>query len=498
MTSPSSGQAPPDPRRWRALALLAVVQFMLVLDTTVVNVALPSIQRSLHFSPSGLAWVVNGYTLMAGGFLILGGRVADLAGRRRLFMSGLALFAVASAVSGLAQDSAMLIAARFAQGLGEAIAAPAALSLAVLMFDDRKERATAVGIWGGLAGLGGTAGVILSGVITSYASWRWVFLINVPIAAVVLIIAPRMVKESQSARRQRIDVTGALLVTASLVLVVYGLLSAATHAWGAGIVVIPLVVGGALMAAFIVSQTVIKEPLVPLRFFRNRTRVVANFGTVLLTSSFITMFFVLTLYMQDIGHYSAIRTGLAYLPFGGALLLGILASVQVLPKIGVKGGLVVAFLFISGGLALLSMITVHVDYPAHILPGFLIMAFGNGVAFPALNNAALHEVGPADAGLASGVENTFLQLGGSLGLSVLVTLALRHATSRIGHGVSAAVATTDGYQLALRVTVGLGIAAALLIALALQRVTFVPPDQQALAIAEADALDTSDTPAPAR
>ena len=498
MTSPSPGQSTPDPRRWRALGLLAVVQFMLVLDTTVVNVALPSIQRALHFSPSDLAWVVNGYTLMAGGFLILGGRLADLAGRRRLFMSGLALFAVASAVSGLAQDSAMLVAARFAQGLGEAIAAPAALSLAVLMFDDRKERATAVGIWGGLAGLGGTAGVILSGVITSYASWRWVFLINVPIAAVVLIAAPRMVKESRAARRQRIDVTGALLVTASLVLVVYGLLAAATHPWGAGVVVIPLAAGGALMAAFIVSQAVIKDPLVPLRFFRNRTRVVANFGTVLLTSSFITMFFVLTLYMQDIGRYSPVKTGLAYLPFGFALLLGILTSIQVLPKIGVKGGLVVAFLFMSGGLALLSLITVHVDYPAHILPGFLIMAFGNGVAFPALNNAALYEVGPSDAGLASGVENTFLQLGGSLGLSVLVTLALRHATSRIGHGVSAAVATTEGYQLALRVAVGLGVAAALLIALALQRVTFVPPDQQALAIAEADALNTADTPTPAR
>jgi MFS family permease len=335
-------------------------------------------------------------------------------------------------------------------------------------------------------------------VITSYASWRWVFLINVPIAAVVLIAAPRMVKESRAARRQRIDVTGALLVTASLVLVVYGLLAAATHAWGAGVVVIPLAAGGALMAAFIVSQAVIKDPLVPLRFFRNRTRVVANFGTVLLTSSFITMFFVLTLYMQDIGHYSPVKTGLAYLPFGFALLLGILTSIRVLPKIGVKGGLVVAFLFMSGGLALLSLITVHVDYPAHILPGFLIMAFGNGVAFPALNNAALYEVGPADAGLASGVENTFLQLGGSLGLSVLVTLALRHATSRIGHGVSAAVATTEGYQLALRVAVGLGIAAALLIALALQRVTFVPPDQQALAIAEADALNTADTPEPAR
>jgi EmrB/QacA subfamily drug resistance transporter len=425
---------------------------------------------------------------MAGGFLILGGRVADMVGRRRLFLSGLALFAVASAVSGLAQDPAMLVTARFAQGLGEAIAGPAALSLAVLMFDDPKERATAVGLCGGLAGLGGTVGVILSGVITSYASWRWVFLINVPIAAVVILVVPRMVKESQSSGpRQRIDVIGALLITASLTLVVYGLLQASTHAWGAATVAVPLAVGGALLVAFVISQAIIPSPLVPLRFFRNRTRVIANLGTVLLTSSFISMFFILTLYMQDIAHYSPVKTGLAFLPFGGALLAGILVSTQVLPKIGVKLGLTVAFLFMAGGLALLTQIGVHADYPAHILPGFLVMAFGNGVAFPALNNAALHQVGPTDAGLASGVENTFLQLGGSLGLSVLVTLALRHATSRTGQGVPVAVATTDGYQLALWVTVALGVAASLLVAFGLERVAFVPPDRHALAIAEADA-----------
>jgi EmrB/QacA subfamily drug resistance transporter len=467
------------------LAVLAVVQFILVLDATVVNVALPSIQRALHFSPSGLAWVVNGYTLMAGGFLILGGRVADLVGRRRLFLFGLALFAVASTVSGLAQDSGMLVASRFAQGLGEAIASPAALSLAVLMFDDPKERAKAVGIWGGLAGLGGTLGVILSGVITSYASWRWIFLINVPIAAVVLVVAPRLVKESRASRRERVDVVGALLVTSSLVLIVYGLLQAASHSWGSDRVVVPLAVGGLLLVAFVASQAVIPSPLVPLRFFRNRTRVVANLATVLLTTSFISMLFVFTLYLQNIGHYSPIKTGLAYLPFGFALLVGIGLSTQLEAKVGVKPVLVVGFLFMSAGLALLSQIGVHPDYLARILPGFLVLAFGNGLAFPPLSNAALHEVGPTDAGLASGVQSTFLQLGGSLGLAVVVTLALRRAADRIGHAVSASVATTEGYKLALRITVFIGVAAALLVAVAMQRVILVPTDEEAAAEADA-------------
>jgi EmrB/QacA subfamily drug resistance transporter len=468
----------PDPRRWWALAVLAVVQFMLVLDATVVNVALPSIQRALHFSPSGLAWVVNGYTLMAGGFYIFGGRVADLVGRRRLFLIGLSLFAVASTVSGLAQNSAMLVVSRFGQGLGEAIAGPAALSLAVLMFDDPKERAKAVGIWGGLAGLGGSLGVVLSGVLVSYASWRWVFLINVPLAAVVLVLVPRIVKESRSSNRERVDVVGALLITSSLILITYGLLQAATHSWGSDRVVVPLAVGGSLLASFVVSQRIIPSPLVPLRFFRNRTRTVANVATMLLTTCFISTLYIFTLYMQNIGHYSAIRTGMAYLPFGVVLVVGVTLSTQLQPKVGVKPVLFAGFLFMSGGLALLSQIGTHVDYPGHLLPGFLVMAFGNGLAFPPLTNAALHGVGPTDAGLGSGVQNTFLQLGGSLGLAVVVTVALRRAASRVGHGVNAVSATVNGYQLAIRLTVFLGLAAALLVAVAMERVSVVEPDQQ--------------------
>jgi len=476
----------PDPRRWVALGFLALVQFMLVLDTTVVNVALPSIQRDLHFSPSGLPWVVNAYTLTAGGFLILGGRVADILGRRRLFLIGVALFAASSAVSGFAQDSAVLVAARFAQGLGEAIAGPAALSLAVLLFTDRKERAQAVGIWGGLAGLGGTTGVVLSGVITNYLSWRWVFLINVPIAAVVLLVVPRLVKDSRRSQGGRIDVIGALLITASLVLIVDGFLAASTHAWGSTTVLVPLLVGAAVLVAFVVSQLVITDPLVPLRFFRNRTRVTANVGTLFVSASFISMFFVVTLYMQDVGHWSALRAGLAYFPFGVALLIGVVVSTKLLPRIGVKGGLIIAFCFGASGLALLGQIGPRVDYPAHLLPGLLLMAFGNGVAFPALQNAALYQVDHTDAGLASGVENTFLQIGGGLGLAVIVSLGLRHSTAGIAHGASIAVANTDGYALALRIAAACLVAAALTVTVLFERVPYVAPDEVALTVTESE------------
>lgn len=482
---PGSAGAAPNPRRWRALSVLALVQFMLVLDTTVVNVALPSIQHSLGFSPSGLAWVVNGYTLMAGGFLILSGRAADLFGRRRLFMAGVAVFAIASAVSGLAQSPGMLVGARFAQGLGEAIAAPAALSLAVLLFTDPKERARAVGAWGGIAGLGGTLGVVIGGIITSELSWRWVFLVNLPIALAVLIMVPRLVPESRVSDHRRLDIPGAVLITASLTLIVDGLLSASTHAWGASGVLIPLVIGALLLAAFVVTQLRFREPLIPLSFFGDRTRISANLVTVVGVAAFIGMFFSLTLYMQDVLHYSALKTGLAYLPFGIALLAGVVTSIQVLPRVGVKNGLIFAYTVGPIGLFLLSRITVHSDYLGDLLPGMLLMAFGQGIAFPALTNAALHRVGPADAGLASGVQNTFLQLGGSLGLSVLVTFGLRHTTSRIAEGATRLVGATDGYALSLRIAAGVMLAGAFMVALLFERVTFVPPDEQALLAAEA-------------
>lgn len=488
----------PDPRRWKALALLGLVQFMFALDMTIVNPALPTIQRDLSFSTSGLAWVVNGYTLMAGGFLIVGGRAADLFGRRRMFVIGVSIFALASAISGLAQDSAMLVGARFGQGLGEALAAPAALSLVVLLFTDSRERAKAIGAWGGIAGTGATLGVVISGLIVQEISWRWIFLVNLPVAAIVVFIVPRMVRESRMSGERRIDVVGAVLVTGGLTLVVDGLLNASTHSWGNGNTLIPLLIGVALLIAFTVWQAASRNPLVPRRFFKNRTRVTANFAMLFSSAGFFTVFFSLTLYMQDVLHYSALKTGLAWGPFGLVLFVGIGAAVKILPKVGVKVGLTFSYLLSAVGLFLLGGITTHASYPSALLPGMLVMAFGQAFSFVGLQISGLHRLGPADAGLGSAVQTTSQQLGGGLGLAVLVTIALRHATAQAGHGVAAAAAATDGYALALRIAAAVMVAGAVLVAAAFEKVGFIAPDEPALDAAKASAGQDEEAAGPRR
>lgn len=492
-SSPSSpaaaagAAAPPDPRRWKALALLALVQFMFALDMTIVNPALPTIQRDLHFSTSGLTWVVNGYTLMAGGFLIVGGRAADLLGRRRMFVIGAIIFTLASAVSGLAQDPAMLVGARFGQGLGEALAAPAALSLVVLLFTDPGERGKAIGAWGGISGTGATLGVVISGVIVQWISWRWIFLVNLPVAAIVLFSVPRLVTESRLSGERRIDFLGAVLVTGGLTLVVDGLLNASTRSWDSSDTLIPLVIGIALLIAFTAWQVASRTPLVPRRFFTNRTRVTANFATLFSTAGFFTMFFSLTLYMQDVLHYSALKTGLAWGPFGLMLFAGIGTAAKILPKFGVKAGLPVSYLLSATGLFLLGGITTHASYPSALLPGMLVVAFGQAFSFVGLQISGLHRLGPADAGLGSAVQNTSQQLGGSLGLAVLVTIALRYALAQSGHGVATLVAAADGYALALRLAAAAMVAGAILVAVLFEKVGSMAPDQQPLDAANSSA-----------
>jgi EmrB/QacA subfamily drug resistance transporter len=483
----SSASSALDPRRWTALILLALVQFMFALDSTIVNPALPTIQKDLGFSTSGLAWVVNGYVLVAGGFLILGGRVADIVGRRRMFVIGTIVFAAASAVSGLAQNPAMLVTARFGQGLGEALAAPAALSLVVLLFHDSTERAKAIGLWGAITALGATIGVVLSGIIVSEINWRWIFLVNLPVALIVVFIVPRMVAESRMTGERKVDYLGAVLVTAGLTLLVDGLLQASDHGWGSSNVLIPLITGAALLVGFVASQLVVRVPLVPLRFFRNRTRVTANLATIFGGAGFLVMFFTVTLYMQDVLHYSALKAGLAWGPFGLALFVGFAVMAQILPKVGVKPALIAAFLISAGGLYLLSGINSHSHYANHLLPGMLVMAFGQAISFIGLQNSALHNLGPADAGLGSALQNTSLQIGGSLGLSVLVTIALRHTSTQLSHGISLTVAATDGYIWALRFAAGASIVGAVVVAVLLEHVAFIPPEQAALEVAEAGA-----------
>jgi EmrB/QacA subfamily drug resistance transporter len=478
-------EAAADPRRWKALAVLALIQFMLILDVTVVNVALPHIQEDLGFSKAGLAWVVNGYVLMAGGLLLLGGRLADIVGRRRVFMWGVALFAVASAACGAAVNPAMLVTARFVQGAGEAFAAPASLGLIALLFTDPRERMKALGIWGGIAGLGGTTGTVISGVLVNFASWRWIFFVNLPVALFALLVVPRLVSESRMERdHDRPDYWGAITGTGGLIAVVDGLLQAATHPWGSRQVLLPLIGGLVLIGLMVVIEARSTAPLIPLRFFANRTRVVTNFVTLFFSSAFFSYFFLLTLFLQQILGYSPLKGGLAYLPFGITIGMGIGIGTALMPRLGVKPIFAVGFFGDAVGMYLTSGISVHTTYVSDVLPGMMVLGFFSGMSFPAIGNASLHEVTGQDSSLASGVQSAMQQIGGALGLSCLVTLALRHATSQILHGVAPAVAQTDGYVLAFRVATVLLVIGGVLVVLLLEHVLAQPRNPQAEIIAQ--------------
>ncbi len=471
MPDPDASPPAADPRRWKALAVLALVQFMLVLDVTVVNVALPHIKVDLGFSRSGLAWVVDGYVLMAGGLLLLGGRLADLLGRRRLFLIGVGLFAAASALSGAAVDSGMLVVSRFAQGAAEAMAAPAAFGLVALLFPDARERAKALGIFGGIAGLGGTLGPIISGVILDSLDWRWIFYINIPVALVTMVAVRHLVSESRAttARVGRPDVLGAALASVGLVSAVFGLIRAGTDAWGSPIVVGPIVGGVVVLGLFVLREHLAANPLVPLRFFTNRTRVTANIVTLCFASVFFTVFYLLTLFLQQVEGYSALRTGLSYLPFGVGISVGIVAGSKLVVQVGVRALLAVGFVLGALGVGLLSGLSVHGSYLTELLPGMVSLAVGSGLCFTGFSNASVHQVSAEDASLASGVQNAVQQVGGAVGLAVLATLALRHATAATHHGVGSGAASTSGTVLALRVCVGVMVLGALLVAALFER-----------------------------
>jgi EmrB/QacA subfamily drug resistance transporter len=482
-----------DPRRWKALAVLGLIQFMLILDVTVVNVALPHIKTDLGFSETGLAWVVDGYVVAAGGLLLLGGRLADIFGRLKVFLAGVALFAAASLSCGLAQNDTVLVISRFAQGIGEALAAPAALGLIALMFMDPKERIKALGIWGGLAGLGGTSGTVISGLIVNSVSWRWIFLINLPVALFALIVVPRLTSESRMVRTHTgVDVWGAVTITGGLVAVVNGFLAAARghNTWGSPAVWLSLLGGGALLVAFGIWESRAKDPLVPLRFFANRTRVVTNGVTFFFASAFFVYFFLLTLFMQQILGYSALRGGVVYVPFGLAIGAGIGLGTGLMPKVGVKALMTTGFLICAIGMYLTSGIEVGSTYWSDIFPGMVILGFGSGLCFPAFGNASLHEVTHQDAGLASGVQNAMQQIAGAVGLAVLVSLAYRHAAGLIGAGTDPRTATVKGYVLSYRVSAVLLAVGAVAVALFLEHVDPVPRQAEA----ETDVLTE---PAPA-
>jgi len=483
------GTAEPDPRRWRALAVLAAMQLMLVLDVTVVNVALPRIQHDLSFSHAGLAWVVSGYVLMAGGFLLLGGRLADLFGRRRLFLVGVIVFGAASAACGAAVSSSMLVASRFVQGTGEALAGPAALAMIPLLFPDSRERMKALGVWGGIGGVGGTIGSVISGALTT-VDWRWIFYINIPVVVFAVVMVARVLPESRMARAgHRIDAAGAITATGGLVALVYGLLQAASHPWGSWQVLLPLLGGAGLLAVMVAVEARAPEPLIPLRFFTNRTRVTSNILSVALFAAFYGYVFMLTLYMQQVLGYSPLRTGLLYLPLGITIGAGIGLSTTLMPRLGVKVMLALGFIGTAAGLLIASSIHSSSSYISGILPGMIVFGLFTGICFPGLINGALHQVTGQDSGLASGVQTAMQQVGSALGLATLVTLALRYAGDRIHTGTPAGIAQTDGYAAALRIGAAVLAAAGVLVVVLLEHVTAKP--RTALAEATQDQVPTA-------
>jgi EmrB/QacA subfamily drug resistance transporter len=461
-----------DPRRWKALIVLSALQFMILLDMTIVNVALPAIEDGLAFSQSGLTWVVNGYALAAGSLLILGGRLADYFGRRRLLVVGVVLFAVSSALCGFATHGGVMILGRFGQGAAEAIAAPASLGLIALLFTDAKERTKALGIWGGLVALGGTLGYVFSGLLTSFTSWRWIFLINLPVAAVALIAIPLLLNESRMSaeRRGKLDIGGAVTSTTGLIAIVYGLLQAAENPWGSAAVVFPVGLGVLLLLAMLLIERRVADPLLPRGFFSNRTRSVVNFTSLFFMAAFIGYTFMLTLFEQDVLGYSPLKSGLGYLPLGIGIGVGIGLSSVLVPKIGVKPVVVAGFIGAGVGLGLTSLVTPESSYALGILPGMVIFAVFAGATMPAATNAALHQVTAQNSGLASGVQSTAQQIGGALGLAVLVTFATRRFLTDVTAGEPVEVAMTNGFTLGFQIGSVLMLVGGVLLAVFLERV----------------------------
>jgi EmrB/QacA subfamily drug resistance transporter len=440
-------------RRWIALILLCVAQFVVVLDASIVNVALPTIGKALKFSESNLPWVVSAYVLTFGGFLLLGGRMADLLGRRRVFMGGLILFAIASLAGGLATSSGQLIAARAVQGLGAAILSPAALSIVTTTFRDGAERNRALGVWGAVAGSGGAAGVLLGGVLTDGLGWEWVLWVNVPIGLAAAALAPRLIAESRSeAATRHFDFGGAVSITAGLSLLVYALVDANDAGWGSARTIVLLIVSAILIAAFVAIERRSHWPLVPFRIFRLRTLTGANVVGLLVGASLFSMFFFISLYMQQVLGYSAIKSGLSYLPLAVSIIISAGIASQLVTRIGFKLVLAAGMTFIAAGLIWFSQVPVHGSFASDILGPSLLAAVGLGFAFVPTTIAAVSGVADREAGLASGLINTSQQIGGALGLAILSAISISvigpsHAPADLTEGFRAAFLAGAGLAL---------------------------------------------------
>jgi EmrB/QacA subfamily drug resistance transporter len=448
-----------------ALLLLAMTQFVIVIDASIVNVALPSIGAHLHFSRDDLTWVVNSYTLTFGGFLLLGGRMADLLGRRRMFMLGLVVFSLASLGGGLAQSETWLIAARTVQGLGAAIVSPAALSIITTTFADGAERNRALGIWGAVAGAGGAAGVLLGGILTSGLSWRWVLFVNVPLGLIAATMAPRTLAES---RRENaggsFDIPGAVTVTVGLALLVFAVVDAVNVGWGSTRTIACLAGAGLLLIAFVVIELRGDDPLMPFSIFRLRTLRGANIVGLLIGMSLFSMFFFISLYLQDVMHYTAIQTGIAYLPLAVGIIVSAGLAAQLVTRLGFKIPLTIGMILIAAGLFWFAQVPApHGSYFSDILGPSLLAAVGLGFAFVPVTIAAVTGTKPHEAGLASGLINTSQQIGGALGLAILATVANSRTQDILTAGAhNTAIALTKGFDRAFLIGGGFAVLGAIL------------------------------------
>jgi EmrB/QacA subfamily drug resistance transporter len=449
-------------RRWLALVLLSSAQFLVVLDASIVNVALPSIQKALDFSAANLQWVVNAYTLTFGGFLLLGGRAADLFGRRRVFIGGLVLFSLASLAGGLAQSEGWLITARAVQGLGAAIISPAALSIVTTTFAEGAERNKALGVWGAVAGAGGAAGVLLGGVLTDALGWEWVLFVNVPIGLAAAALAPMLVAESTAPERQGFDVLGAVTVTAGLALLIYTVVGTTDHGWGATRTVVGLAVAAALIVGFVVRESTARSPLIRLGILRNRTLAAANVVGLMTGGSLFAMFFFISLYLQRVLGFSPLKAGIAYLPLATTIFLSAGAASALVQRFGVRAVLVTGLSFVTVGLLLFSGVSAGGSYASDVLAPSILVAVGLGFSFVSQTLAATNGVRGEEAGLASGLINTSQQVGGALGLAVLWTLANDRIDTVAATGAAPPVALAEGFQLAFTIAAGIAALGAVL------------------------------------
>jgi EmrB/QacA subfamily drug resistance transporter len=449
-----------------ALALLAMTQFVVVLDAAIVNVALPSIGRDLDFARDDLSWVVNAYTLFFGGFLLLGGRLSDLLGRRRMYIWGMVLFALASLAGGLAQSDVWLVAARAVQGLGAAIVSPAALSIVTTTFTEGAERNRALGVWGAVAGSGGAAGVLLGGILTETLGWEWVLFVNTPIGIAAALLAPRLLGESRDASSPSFDFAGAFSVTAGLALLVYTLVDANDAGWGSAQTLILGAISVLLLAAFIVIEARRRYPLMPFSIFRLRTLRGANVVGLLIGMSLFSMFFFISLYMQQVLGYEPLTAGLAYLPLALLIIISAGVASQLVTRVGFKPTLIAGMLLVAAGLIWFGQVSAPGgSYLGDILFPSLLAAVGLGFAFVPVTIAAVTGTRPDEAGLASGLINTSQQIGGALGLAVLATVATGRTDDVVASGErNPAVALTEGFQDAFLAGAGLALLGALLAA----------------------------------